>query len=174
MLLRSRPATLDDLVSHREPLAFAYGRDRALLDRMPKVWESWLSMRSVWSIAVEDLDRSTDRRVVFLGLSAFISEPLFDRLASGQAPSIGGQVARRFLETGEGPLTLPELADRQSGVGLCSVNLHSFCPLVRPGEATPLEIAEFAVAKNFRDMRGYRFRSCLRDVFSAESRAAYE
>jgi hypothetical protein len=173
MLLRSRPATLDDLVAGREALAYQYGNDSDLLARLPEVWKGLLGLPSIWSMVVEDLDAPEERRIVSYSLTAFVSESFANRIQAGEVPFLGTWVVRSFLDGGGEPITLEEIAAAQTGDGLNAVTLHSVCTLVPKGSSPPIPIGEHIARQNFDAMRGYRIRRTFREVYSPESLRTY-
>lgn len=173
MLLRSRPATLDDLVAARDTLAYQYGNDPELLSRLPEAWEGLLDLLSVWSMVVEDLDAPEERRIVSYSLTAFVSESFARRIQNGEVPFLGAWVAWSFLEGGGEPLTEKEVAAAQAGDGLNAVTLHSVCTLVPKGSHPPISVGEHIARQNFDAMRGYRIRRSFREVYSPESLRTY-
>ncbi|RYG37798.1 hypothetical protein EON81_05585 [bacterium] len=171
MLLRSRPAVLEDLLDFQDGLALPYGP--AQKDLLPAAWAGLLSQPSIWSLVVEDMDRPAGRRSVFYSMTAFVSAEFKDELLSGTIPFMSGHLVRRYLEVGNEPLKREEMIQVQEGAGLNSINLHSVCPIVPAGQNAPIEIGDYLARQNFEAMRGYRFDELLREVFSSEALQSY-
>ena len=168
LILEHRPATLEDFLRHRDDLAPWYGDACPDLER---AWAGLLAHEGVWSLAIEDVEGP--RRIVSLSLSAFVSDRFAERLESGRCPWVGGSVAARFLSRGDEPLPLDRIQAAHRHEGLSLVSLHTVAPGLPLGHSASGLVGDRRADVSGQDMRGYRLKRVLREVFSPQAYASF-
>lgn len=170
MVLRFRPATLEDLVADLDLLAPHYAGTKGLVP----AWERLMALAGFFAAVLEDVSDPRSPRVLAHGARAFVSEGFSGALKDELGPFPGRQVVES-LERGESPVL--------DGAGVRAANeaegqrvafLHLAYRGVPMGAPPPPEINEAFASAFFAAARGYRIWEFLQSVYSQEERLWFE
>jgi predicted ATPase len=117
MQLNARPARKADFVECLLLLNDRHAYDACLLERLPALWGEMLD-GSGSSGVVEDLDRPDGRRILYFGISAFVTPEYADAVRGQFRPHIGLHVLRQWAEGRSPILNLRQVRDANSSIGL--------------------------------------------------------
>ena len=174
MVLRLRPATLEELIADRPLLDVHYASSLDALERLPEAWASMLAHPAVMLGVVEDMSDPRSPRVVAHAARAFIKPDFCHDLRTCLGPCVGGQIVEAMLR-GESPLPTPEeIHAAHHGEGICMAILHTAYHGTPVGEIGPHEIQEAMNASFYAGHRGYRFKEFLHQSLSADEVAWYD
>lgn len=172
MFLRSRRATIDDLIAARETLGYFYGNDPEVLGRFGDAWEALIGTGAGYAVVVEDVTDPARPRPLAHGGRVFITEPFADELRSGTLGAPAASAALRNALAGGQGIATPEAQEGQRLTILC---LHmGFVPPFDPCAFSGGNPIETLLNAYFHSHRGYRFGEMLKDVFGEEERRWFE
>jgi hypothetical protein len=167
MNLTTRPTQPGDL---RECLPLI--ADRAFykktdLPRLLSFWRYLLKERLTHSIIVEDSERPVDDRIVFFGLSLFVSDEFVQEAKSSLPPPLPRRLFERWLKGRRVFLNRKEIASHHSGTGL---NLFGVYYGFKELPPTELPLVNAKMMEAFYQVHsGYQIKEYTVNVFGDET-----
>jgi DNA-binding CsgD family transcriptional regulator len=141
---------------------------------MPRIWEQHVREGTMLAGIVEDPLRARDDRLLFFGISAFVTDAFFEECLARPEPHVAARVYRGILAGRSPVLTREALARANTRDGLSLVILHN---AMKDYDLSKPSVE--AVVGASRDLgylvhHGYRMKGFLLEAYGAAFKLYYE
>lgn len=142
MLLRTRPAQIDEIPSLFERFGQGFAYREEIRPHVPRIWQQLVLEERLIVNVFEDLDQSSTPAIA-LEVRAFVTPSFFNSHLAGQQPYAGNRLIEAILAGHDPVLTRAQMKQAHRGEGLYCLMLND--PIGRT-EFTDQELAQVDLA----------------------------
>jgi DNA-binding CsgD family transcriptional regulator len=167
MNLTTRPTLPGDLKECLPLIADRAVYKKEDIPRLLSFWHYLLKKRLTHSVVVEDSEKPAGDRIVFFGLTLFVSDEFIQEAKTSLPPPLPRRLFERWLKGRRVFLNRKEIASHHSGAGL---NLFGVYYGFKPLPPSELPLVNAKMMESFYQIHsGYRIKEYTVNVFGAEA-----